>query len=400
MLLLVGVLSAGTAWSSSHREAPFITEMPKVDATDFYMFRSYESGRSNHVTIIANYIPLQHPYGGPNYFTFDPDALYEIHIDNGGQPDGGADSVEDLTFQFRFTNPLAGVSLNIRDSGVAIPLRYAGSIVGADGGINTGVINLSEQYSVNLVRGNRRTGTSSAVTSTTGTSTFIKPVDNAGIKTFGANANDAGYDQYARQYIYDITIPGCSGAVTTGKVFVGQRAESFAVNLGTVFDLVNAPLAVIIDPANRAAVPSPIAGMNVTSIALEIPIACLAGTAGGGAVLGGWTTASVRQARVINPDPTYTVPSREGGAWAQVSRLSNPLVNELVIGLPDKDKFNASEPRNDGTNFATYVVKPTLPILLELVLGGALVGNIPNVDRADLVAAFLTGVTQSLPDGG
>ena len=95
-------LSAATlplvAQASSHREAPFIAGAPKVDGTDFYMFRSYEPGRSNFVTFIANYNPLQDAYGGPNYFTLDPKALYEIHIDTNG------DAKPDLTFQFRFTN--------------------------------------------------------------------------------------------------------------------------------------------------------------------------------------------------------------------------------------------------------------------------------------------------------
>src|SRR5688572_11177051 len=115
--------AAGLSVASSHREAPFITTSPKVDATDFYMFRSYEGvaangsgGRSDYVTLIANYIPLQDPYGGPNYFMMDPNAMYEIHIDNNG------DAAEDLTFQFRFNNKLNNVSLPIGDKSVAIPL--------------------------------------------------------------------------------------------------------------------------------------------------------------------------------------------------------------------------------------------------------------------------------------
>ncbi len=106
---VIAMASAG--WASSHREAPGITEQPKIDGTDFYMFRSYESGRQGYVTFIANYQPLQAPYGGPNYFTMDPDAIYEIHIDNDG------DAVEDLTFQFKFDNSLAndtGIELHDR----------------------------------------------------------------------------------------------------------------------------------------------------------------------------------------------------------------------------------------------------------------------------------------------
>jgi Domain of unknown function (DUF4331) len=111
---VLAVAAACAAMASSHREAPFITTSPKVDGTDFYMFRSYEGvsptgtgGRSDYVTLIANYIPLQAAYGGPNYFAMDPNALYEIHIDNNG------DAAEDITFQFRFNNKLNNVALPI-----------------------------------------------------------------------------------------------------------------------------------------------------------------------------------------------------------------------------------------------------------------------------------------------
>ena len=158
--LAVATLSAviGTAHASSHREAPFITTVPKVDATDFYMFRSYETGRSDYVTLIANYQPLQDAYGGPNYFAMDPNALYEIHIDNNG------DAKEDLTFQFRFTNTLAGngngVNLNIGGKSVNIPLIQAGQVAN----VKDGNLQLGESYQVSVVRGDRRTGTTQALT--------------------------------------------------------------------------------------------------------------------------------------------------------------------------------------------------------------------------------------------
>lgn len=141
---------------------------------------------------------------------------------------------------------------------------------------------------------------------------------------------------------------------------------------------------------NSTGITSGVGSKNVTSIVLEIPTDCL--TAGGGTVIGGWTTASVRQARVINPTASYAKPSREGGAWTQVSRLGNPLVNEVVIGLKDKDRWNGTEPKDDA-QFNDYVTNPTLPVLLQLLLGTATY-NAPNVyPRADLVQVFATGVT-------
>ncbi len=368
---------AGLATASSHREAPFITTSPKVDGTDFYMFNSYETGRSAFVTLIANYQPLQAPYGGPNYFAMDPSALYEIHVDNNG------DAKEDLTFQFRFTNTLAnagnGITLPIGGKNVAIPLVQAGQVMAA----GSASLNVMESYSVTVVRGDRRTGTAAAITNATGGSaTFRKPVDNIGVKTI------PNYDAYANQHIYTVNIPGCS---TPAKVFVGQRKDAFAVNLGTIFDLVNAPLSVITDPTLINAAPNTIDGANVTTLALEVAKSCL--TAGSESVVGGWTTASLRQARLLNPSPpsAHQASEKAGGAWVQVSRLGMPLVNEVVIGLKDKDKFNASVPSGDG-QFIDYVTNPTLPALLEIAL--AIPGTAPtNFPRNDLVTTFLTGIT-------
>ncbi len=117
----VAFSAAHPVWASSHREAPFITTVPKVDGTDFYMFMSYEPGRDGYVTLISNYQPLQAPYGGPNYFKMDPNALYEIHIDNNG------DAKEDISFQFRFQNKFNNVSLPIGNKMVSIPLTQAGA---------------------------------------------------------------------------------------------------------------------------------------------------------------------------------------------------------------------------------------------------------------------------------
>lgn len=380
--VITAMLVQGTALASSHREAPFITKNPKVDSTDFYAFNSYQTGRAGFVTLIANYQPLQDAYGGPNYFTLDPEALYEIHVDNTG------DGVEDLTFQFRFSNTLTGgtgIALPIGpDGGIVtnpISLVNAGVIGATDGGAG-GLQGLIETYTVNVVRGARRSGTVTAaknVTMSNGT-TFGKPIDSIGTKTFPGNS----YAAYAAAFQYTIDIGnGC-----TGKVFVGQRAEGFAVNLGTIFDLVNADPAVITDGTKRGLLPNPIANKNVTSIALELPASCLTANAGH-PVIGAWTSASVRQARVMNPTEKYTLPAKEGGAWVQISRLGNPLVNEVVIGLPDKDKFNSTEPKDDLTNFGAYVTNPTLPKIINILFGLAEPTAFP---RADLVQAFVTGV--------
>jgi hypothetical protein len=391
-LALLALTATGAVLASSHREAPFIATSPKVDATDFYMFRSYEGvaadgsgGRGDYVTLIANYQPLQAPYGGPNYFSLDPNALYEIHVDNNG------DAREDITFQFRFNNKLNNVALPIgsgsAQKSVAIPLIQAGAV----SAVNDGNLNLNETYTLSVVRGDRRKGAAQAVSKASGATTFEKPVDYIGVKTLGdANA----YAAYAAKHVHDIKIPGCPGGKDAGRVFVGQRQDAFAVNLGPIFDLVNAPLAVITNPANiNAAAANSIQNTNVTTLALEVHKDCLA--SGGDPVIGAWTTASLRQARLLSGAPAsgHQASEKPGGAWVQVSRLGQPLVNEVVIGLKDKDKFNASKPTGDG-QFLDYVTNPTLPALLGLVLTGNAAGLAPtNIPRTDLATVFLTGIT-------
>jgi hypothetical protein len=390
LLLAAAVLPTQQSRASSHREAPFIAKNPKVDGTDFYMFRSYEGQRDGYVTFIANYQPLQAAYGGPNYFTMDPEAIYEIHVDNNG------DAQEDITFQFDFDSALAmngqGIRLPVGPVGNQrmnqVPLSNIG-VVSAGASFDADQ-NVQETYTVKIIRGDRRTGTAEDITAAAGGSaTFKKPMDNVGAKTF------PDYAAYAAAHVYNVSIPGCTApAGTMPRVFVGQRREGFAVNLGQVFDVLNFDL----DPNTPNANPlgpqdqggNVIDGASVTSLAIEVPSSCL-GENAQDTIIGGWTTASVRQARVINPGATYEQPAREGGPWVQVSRLGMPLVNEVVIGLGDKDHFNAAEPSGDG-QFADYVTHPTLPELLEIVFGAAGVSAPNNFPRGDLVAAFLSGV--------
>jgi len=361
------------AWSSSHREAPSIAMNPSVDATDLYMFRSYETGRVAYVTILANYIPFQDPQGGPNFFMFNPNALYEIHIDNSGA------GSEAMTFQFRFTNKSSAAALAVGGKQVKIPLIASGAISGTA----PATLGVNETYTLNVVRGDRRTGTSGSIVNAAGgptPSVFTKPVDNIGDKTFGSST---GYATYANQFIYSVTIPGCA---TPGKVFVGQRKEPFFIAVGRIFDLFNMnPLGPEVGGNNND-----LEGKNVSTLALELPIACL--TAGTDPVIGAWTTASLRQGRLLSsaPGTGLNKVGIQGGAWTQVSRLGNPLVNEVVIGLDDKDKFNSSKPKNDAANFADYVTNPTLPALIETLFPAAVAPT--NFPRTDLLTVFLKGI--------
>ncbi len=381
----LAALSAPSAYASSHREAPFITTVPKVDATDFYMFNSYEAGRTGYVTLIANYLPLQDAYGGPNYFKLDPNALYEIHIDNVG------DGKEHVTFQFRFNNKLNSTKIDVGGKMVAIPLTQSGVVSAPD----AGQLNVNESFTLDIVRGDRRTGTRGSVTNAANNSaTFAKPSDNIGNKTI------PNYATYAGQHIYTVNIPGCT---TPGKVFVGQRKDPFAVNLGVIFDLVNVPgaadfapaeAAFVLDPSMKDAGTDDLKDKNVTTLALEVPTSCL--VAGTDPVIGGWTTASLRQGQLLSnaPKSGYQTSAITGGAWTQVSRLGNPLVNEVVIGLPDKDRFNGSKPYKDGdatVGFGTYVTNPTLPKLIEIALATPNIAP-TNYPRNDLVTVFLTGI--------
>jgi hypothetical protein len=357
------VAAAGlTVYGSSHREAPGIAKTPKLDGTDFYMFRSYEPGRSGFVTLLANYQPLQDVYGGPNFFTLDSSGLYEIHVDNDG------DAREDITFQFRFTNTARNFTVPVGDRMIGVPLINIGTIGPAAG--NTDNLNVLESYSLSIIRGDRRTGRRSTITNAADDGrTFRKPVDRIGDKSITGNDPNA-YEQYANNHIFPIDIPGCDPG---GRVFVGQRREGFVVNLAEAFDLINTnPLGPVDGKTNS------LAGKNVTTLALEVPISCLVDR---DPVIGAWTTASAGK------DDNGSDRGVSAGQFSQVSRLGAPLVNELVIGLKDKDKFNANEPKDDE-QFAKYVTHPTLPVLINALFGVAA----PATPRADLVQVFLTGV--------
>ena len=355
-ILAVNLGLVPAVFASSHREAPLITQTPKLDGTDLYLFRSYEPGRSAFVTAIANYQGLQDAYGGPNYFVLDPNGVYDINIDNQGT------GTPSMVFRFRFSTVTNGLTLNIGGKSVAVPVTELGQL-------STPVPatqNVIETFTLSLVT-YRPDGSASETPITnadTGETVFKKPVDNIGNKTI------PDYAEYASQFMYKIAIPGCGVA---GRAFAGQRKEGFVVNLGETFDLVN-----YTNPVGEQfskTTGNTLGDKNITSLALELPIACVVN--GNDPVIGAWTTSA---AMVMNDSGK---PSLQ-----QASRLGNPLINELVIGLPDKDKFNASLPAND-TQFANYVTNPTLPAIIQVLFGTPAPTAFP---RTDLVTVFLTGI--------
>lgn len=360
LCLSLGLVVPAVALASSHREAPFISTMPQVDASDFYMFMSYEPQRAGYVTLLANYNPLQGPTGGPNFFPLSDQAAYDIHIDNNG------DSQPDLTYRFTFKHTYK--NLKVPSGGghqTAVPLLNIGPVTAQD----QSALNRIDTYSLEVRKGK---GAFEPVETTNGSKTmFTQPVDNIGKKSI------ADYPSYADHYVYDVAVPGCAWPA---RVFVGQRKDGFVVNVGEVFDLVNTNPLGPRDGARNA-----LTDKNVTTLALEVPADCLQASKTNH-IIGGWTTASIPSKTAVSAygDGFTAAPD---ASWAQVSRLGMPLVNELVIGLHDKNRFNNSKPSNDA-QFLNYVVNPSLPVLLNALFGAA----VPHTPRNDLVTVFLTGV--------
>jgi len=360
LCLSLGLVVPAAAVASSHREAPFISTMPQVDASDFYMFMSYEPQRTGYVTLLANYNPLQDPTGGPNFFPLSDQAAYDINIDNSG------DGKPDMTFRFRFKHQYKDLKVyGGTGTYTSVPLLNVGPVSATD----QSALNRIDSYTVSVRNGH---GKFKPLENTTGSATmFTKPVDNIGNKSI------ADYPGYAGSYVYNVAVPGCS---MPGRVFVGQRKDGFVVNVGEVFDLVNTnPL------GPRDGAQNGLTHKNVTTLALEMPAGCLQQSKDNH-IIGGWTSASIPQTRVINPHGQGETGSAHS-QLTQVSRLGMPLVNELVIGLKDKDKFNNSLPCNDA-QFLSYVTKPSLPVILNALFQTA----IPHTPRNDLVTVFLTGV--------
>jgi Domain of unknown function (DUF4331) len=344
LVALGSVLVAGmvTTHASSHREAPLISQDPLADNTDVYAFVS--PAHPDKVTLIANYIPFEAPYGGPNFFKFDDNVLYEIMIDNDG------DAIEDVTYQFRFTTEVQNPNTFLYNTGQITSLDDPD-------------FNVRQYYTVTEIRGPRRTGSATILAEHLPT-----PPVNVGVRSIPNYAALGG--------VHTIDNDGT-------RVFAGQRDDPFFVNLGGTFDL----LGLRVQPGNHA--DDGLAGFNVHSIALELPMprvthsgAAPTSISDPAAIIGVWATAS-RQTMTTRVAGGQT----SSGNWVQVSRLGQPLVNEVVIPLGVKDAFNGLQPTGDGAALP-FVLDPEMPKLLEALLGVVS----PPAPRNDLVTIFLTGI--------
>ena len=340
---------------SSHREAPEISKDPVADSTDIYAFVSPDKPGS--VTLIANYIPLEAPAGGPNFYEFGDDVLYEIHIDNNG--DGQAD----ISYQFRFNTTVRNPDTFLYNTG---PIESLGSANW----------NRVQTYSV------------SGPSGTLGSGLACPPCNVGPLST-------PDYAGLAAAAVHDL-----GGGIS---VFAGQRAEAFFVDLGAIFDLADLrPFANLHATFGLPGIPkgpgvNATNHVNVHSIAIQVPISAV--TRSGHPTIGVWTTASRQRVTLWDADQGENVNS---GPFRQVSRLGNPLINEVIIAMGDKDRWNSLPPAGDK-QFAHYVTQPELAALLP----GLYPGVFPNLaalvksgkPRADLEAILMTGIPPGIIKG-
>jgi hypothetical protein len=352
-MILVQLLAVvGSAGAASHREAPLIALDPAADVTDVYFFRSWTD--PTKVVLVMNVIPGQEPSSGPNYFNFDDQVRYAFNLDTNGN--GTATNV---VYEIRFKTQIQGTVKSLR-----LPVGYAGvPPITALSGPDADGIGIRQTYTVTEIRnGSRRN---------LGTQEMVAVPSNVGPLTM------PNYEGLAAQGIY----PLANG----GRVFAGQRDETFYIDLGATFDTVNLRRTPpILDPgedANDAVNPFGVdtfSGFNVSTIALEIPITEL--TANPSAVLGLYASTSRQKKLQRKGDGT----SFGSGDWVQVARMGNPLVNELIIPTDRKDRWNATDPE-DEAQFVDFYLNPSLAAVLNLRFNT----TFPTSGRTDLVAALL-----------
>jgi hypothetical protein len=358
-LAVAAGLSPGTGRASSHREAPYIATDPEADATDVYAFR--DPNAPGTVTLIAAYNPLEEPAGGPNFQKFGNDVRYWLNIDNDG------DAKADIRYLWDFRS-----SLRSR----AVPLYNTGQVTS----LTDPDLNFRQVYDLTRFRdGNQKV-----------------IVDNGRVAP--PNIGPRSTPDYEANL--------GSAAVVDGELghtaFAGPRDDPFFVDLGSIFDLAG------LRPLNEAHVLTMdnepgldgLSGYNVHAMALKVPISRLTSDNAGPVqtdqpILGLWATAERRSMQIFDQGKVTSE-----GPWKQISRLGMPLVNEVVIPLGDKDRWNASKPLRDVANFGAYVTDPVIASLIPVLYAPSGI-EVPPAPRNDLVAAFVTGIEGiNKPAGG
>jgi len=351
--------------ASSHREAPLISQDPLADNTDVYAFVSPD--KPDTATIIANYIPFEEPASGPTFFNFDPNVLYSIYVDNTG------DGEPDVTFDFQFNTTIANANTFLTHLGTAGP----GGGDAVISSLNDPDFNVKQTYTVTMTQKHPQI---------LGSGLIVPPYN------IGPGATP-GYASLAAQATYSLP----SGV----HVFAGPRDDPFFVDLGAVFDRLELrPLGVFGDPRGRDS----LAGFNVHSICLQVPISLL--TSDGqrpvnptakNAVVGIWAASSRPMISILRKDGSIDT----NGKMVQVSRLGNPLVNELFSPLSKRDRWNATDPADDIQYRQNQVVAPEVPALVDLLYGtntpssGAVVRALkpfPTTNRTDLELILYKGI--------
>jgi hypothetical protein len=345
---LILATSAGAAFASSHREAPLIATDPGADSTDLYAF--VDPNDATKVDLIANYIPMEDPAGGPNFWLFDPGVRYALHVDNNG------DGRPDVSYYFRFAT-------HVRNGGTFL---YNTNQVTT---VSDPDLNVYQTYSVTRVKN--------------GVSTVL----GSNILTAPSNIGPRSEPDYAA------VAAGANRSITGAKVFAGQRDDPFFVDLGSIFDLGGLrpfnPFHLISGDAAPGI--DDLMGMNVHSIAIQLPITALTrdGQAHASssplATIGVWTAAYRQQISVRSA----TGKVYSSGAWVQVSRLGNPLINEVVIPRGMKDYWNSQSPANDS-QFAKYYENPELAGLINFLYPA--LPDAATTGRTDLSLILLHGV--------
>ncbi len=363
---------------TSHREAPKISKDPVADNTDLYAFVSPD--KQDTVTILANYVPLEEPAGGPNFHSFGDDVRYEILIDNNG------DGIEDVTYQFKFKTVIGNPDTFLYNTG---PI----------GSISDSNWNMRQFYSVKKVLGPRHSSSSAVL--------------GSGLASPPVNIGPRSTPNYG-----DLVNAAVNTLSDGSKVFAGQRDEAFYVDLGSIFDLgtVRPFQNLHLIPTDAAPGIDTTKGFSVHTIAIQVPKKLL--TRDGSdpsdpskpeSVIGIWASALRRKATVLPGDgdddddgsgiDDDTSPGFTTGPFTQVSRLGMPLINEVIIPLGKKDIWNEAHPRFDK-QFLRYYQTPELQKLLPILYPGVF----PNLAaytkaRADLVAILLTGIPSGIVSG-